>query len=163
MDPVRRAVRALDPDVPISDVRTMEGVVAATTATPRFAGSVLGPFAAIALVLAAVGIHGVLSYVVSRRAREIGVRMALGAEPAKVRPVVLAQGLTWGAAGAAVGLALAPLGVRVLRSVVYGVSPTDPATFIVVLVTLLVVSVAAAALPARRATRVDPMACLKVE
>jgi predicted permease len=163
VDAIRGEVRAMDPTVPLADVRTMEEVLAATTATPRFAGSVLGTFAAIALLLAAVGVYGVLSYVVARRTREIGVRMALGAEPGAVRRMVLRQGLTWGATGAAAGVVLALLGARLLRSIVYGISPTDPATFAGVLGTLLVVALLAAALPARRATRVDPMACLKAE
>jgi predicted permease len=161
--PVRREVRGLDADVPLSDVRTLEDVVATTMATPRFAGGVLGTFALVALVLAAVGVYGVLSYVVSRRTQEIGVRMALGAEAGMVRRMVLAQGLAWGAAGAGAGLALALLGGRLLRSVVYGVSPTDPLTLGAVLATLLAVAVVAAALPAHRATRVDPMTCLKAE
>lgn len=163
VDPIRREVRALDADLPIADVRTMADVVAATTATPRFAGSVLGVFALVALALAAVGVYGVLSWVVARRTREIGVRLALGAEAGAVRFMVVRQGLRWGAIGAVVGVALAIAGARLLRNVVYGVSATDPLTLGVVLVTLVGVAGLAALVPARRATRVDPMVCLRVE
>jgi putative ABC transport system permease protein len=160
---VRGLIRELDPLLPVYDVRTMEDRVQLATARPRMTTWLLGAFAAAALLLAAVGVYGVIAYDVTRRTREIGVRMALGARPVSVLGLVYRRGLTLTLAGLAIGLAAA-LGVtRLLRSLLYGVEPADPATYAAVMVVLLTAAVAAIWLPARRATRVDPMEAIRAE
>ena len=161
--PVRDAIRALDPNLPIADVRTMEEVVNATLSTPRFTGVLLGMFALLAVVLSAIGIYGVLSYLVSRRTREIGIRMAIGAGRAQVLRMVLGSGLSLSLTGAGIGLVLAVGVGRLMRSVLHGVAPNDPATFLFVAVTLPGIALLASAVPAWRATRVDPVVALKSE
>ena len=161
--PVRDAIRALDPNLPIADVRTMEEVVNATLSTPRFTGVLLGMFALLAVVLSAIGIYGVLSYLVSRRTREIGIRMAIGAGRAQVLRMVLGSGLSLSLTGAGIGLVLAVGVGRLMRSVLHDVAPNDPATFLFVAVTLPAIALLASAVPAWRATRVDPIVALKTE
>jgi putative ABC transport system permease protein len=161
--PVRDAIRALDPNLPIADVRTMEEVVSATLSTPRFTGVLLGMFALLAVVLSAIGIYGVLSYLVSRRTREIGIRMAIGAGRAQVLRMVLGSGLSLSLTGAGIGLVLAVGVGRLMRSVLHDVAPNDPATFLFVAVTLPSIALLASAVPAWRATRVDPIVALKTE
>ncbi len=161
--PVRDAIRALDPNLPIADVRTMEEVVNATLSTPRFTGVLLGMFALLAVVLSAIGIYGVLSYLVSRRTREIGIRMAIGAGRAQVLRMVLGSGLSLSLTGAGIGLVLAVGVGRLMRSVLHDVAPNDPATFLFVAVTLPGIALLASAVPAWRATRVDPIVALKTE
>jgi predicted permease len=160
---VREAVRSIDPNLPIANVRPMTEVVSASLATPRLTGFLLATFAAIALILAAVGIYGVLSYLVARRTHEIGIRLAIGAARPQVLRLVLSQGLGLAAAGIVIGVPAAFALTRVMQSVLYQVRPTDPITFVVVPAVLVVVALAAAGLPAFRATRVSPLVALRSE
>jgi predicted lysophospholipase L1 biosynthesis ABC-type transport system permease subunit len=157
----RAAVRELDPTLALDDVQTLEAVVTESVARPRFAALVLGAFGVSALVLAVVGVYGVLSYATTRRRRELAVRMALGARPGAVRGLVLGSGLRLAAVGIAVGLLAAVVGGRVLTALLYEVSPTDPATLLAVGVTLVGAAAAASWVPARRATRVSPAEVLR--
>jgi putative ABC transport system permease protein len=160
---VRAALAALDPTLPAYRVRTMQEIVATSVLRPRFNVVTLGAFAAAALLLALVGIYGVLSYAVSRRLHELGIRMVLGADRAATIRFVLRLGLVPVLAGVAVGLVGALVGVRVLASLLYGVSPLDPVTFLVVPTALVAVAALACLAPAARATRVDPIHALKRE
>lgn len=160
---VRREIAALDPDQPVSDVRTMTEVMADTVARARFNTLLLGIFAGLATLLSAVGIFGVMSYSVQLRTREIGLRMALGAQPRRVLMLVLRQGLLLTLVGIGVGLAGALALTRVMSGLLYGVGATDPVTFAAIVVLLAVVSLIACYIPARRATRVDPLIALKYE
>jgi predicted permease len=161
--PIRAEVRALDRSLPVANIRTMDDVVAASMSQPRLAGSVLMLFAALALLLAAIGLYGVLAYVVSERKHEIGIRMAIGADAGDVRRSVLRQGLTLAAVGVSVGAAIALALGQLIRGLLHGVSPHDPATFGTVSAILLTVAFLASWIPAHRATRVDPMLALKSE
>ncbi len=160
---VREAVRSIDPNLPVANVRPMTEVVAASLATSRLTGFLLGTFAAIALILAAVGIYGVLSYLVVRRTHEIGIRLAIGADRAQVVRLVLSQGLGLAVAGILIGVPVAFALTRVMESVLYQVRPSDPLTFVVVPTVLMIVALAAAGLPAFRATRVSPLIALRSE
>jgi putative ABC transport system permease protein len=160
---IRAAVRGLDPGLAVFGVEPLEETVSRSVSERRFTMLLLGLFAALALVLAAVGIHGVLSYAVAQRTREIGVRVALGARPWRVVQLVLMEGLVLSAAGLAIGLAGALALTRLLASLLYGTTPTDPATFIGVMAFLIVVALAASYIPARHATRVDPVVALRTE
>ena len=162
----RNEVRSVDPDQPVANVRTMEKIVAASVARPRFNMLLLGIFAAVALVLAAVGLYGVISYSVGQRAHEIGIRMALGAKQSDVLGMVLRQGMTLVAAGLAVGLGTALLMSRVLASLsslLYDVSSTDPVILAGVVLILAATAMVACTLPALKATRVDPVTALRCE
>ncbi len=160
---VKETIRQLDPNLPVADVRTMEDVVGGAMSTPRFTSVLLSVFAILALTLSAVGIYGVLSYVVSRRTREIGIRVAIGAGRWQVLRMVLGSGVSLALTGIAAGLALA-LGVtRLLRGLLHGVTPADPATFAAVAVVLTAVAALASVVPAWRASRVDPVIALKSE
>jgi len=160
---VQREVAALDKDQPVSDVRTLEDVVGEAVGPQRFAMLLLGAFAALALVLASVGIYGVMAYAVSQRTHEIGIRMALGARRANVLGMVVGEALLLALVGAGFGLAGALGLTRLLSSLLYNVKPSDPLTLALVSVILLGVSVFASYLPARRATRVDPIVALRYE
>jgi len=161
---VRAAVRAVDADQPVGEVRTMERVVAESESmgSRRTVMVVLGAFAAVALLLAAVGVYGVISYSVVQRRPEIGVRMALGAGSGEVRRMVVRQALELAATGVAIGAAAAFALTRFLAKLLYGVSAADPATFAAAAALLVGVSILASYLPARAATRVDPLAALRV-
>jgi len=161
--PIRSQIRSLDASVPVANVRLMRDVVSTSLATPRLTGFLLGTFAVMALLLAAVGLYGVLAYVVSRRTHEIGIRLAIGADRGQVVGMVLRQGLTLAAVGLAVGFAGAFGLTRMMGSVLYEVTPGDPLTYAAVGAALLAVSVAASAVPALRASRVNPMAALRIE
>jgi putative ABC transport system permease protein len=160
---VRTAVWSLDRQLALGDVRTMDQVIRRSTASRRFSLVLLGSFAALALVLAAIGIYAVLAYSVARRTHEIGVRVALGARRGDVVRLVLGQGLRVTAIGIVFGVAGALVLTRFLQSLLYEVRPTDPPTFVGVLLLLVTVSAAASYLPARRAVRVDPMVALRYE
>ena len=159
--PVRAEIRALDASLPVANIRTMADVVATALATPRLTGFLLGTFAAIALALAAVGIYGVLAYLVAQRTHEIGIRLAIGADRSQVMGMILKQGLSLAAIGIAVGLAAAFGLSRLMQSLLYEVGAADPATFIIVPLVLLVVALVASYFPARRATRVPPTIALR--
>ena len=160
---LERLVQEIDPDLPAGTPRAMTDVVAQSLATPRLTGFVLGSFAAIALALAAVGIYGVLAYVVSRRTREIGIRLALGSDPGGVVRLVVRQGMTIAIVGVCVGAAVALGVMRLLGALLYEVQPTDPMTFASVAAVLLVVALFASVIPALRAARLNPLLALKTE
>ena len=148
---------------PLSEIQTMDKVVAEATGQSRFYLVLLGAFAAVALVLAGVGIYGVMSYSVSRRTHEIGIRMALGAQGRDVLRLVVFQGITHALVGVAVGLAGA-LGLsRLMAGLLYGTQPNDPATFGAVVLGLSSLAILASYIPARRAAKVDPMVALRYE
>jgi len=160
---VRNEVRTLDANLPVSNIRPMTEVVSTALATSRLTGFLMSAFAAIALTLAGVGIYGVLSYLVARRTHEIGIRLAMGAERTQIMGLVLTQGMALAGSGIAAGL-LAALGLtRVMQSLLYQVRPSDPVTFALVPFTLIVVALAASAVPAIRATRVSPLIALRSE
>ena len=160
---VRRAVAEMDPAVPLYNVGTMQGRVAESLARSRFTTMLLSAFSALALVLAAIGVYGVISYGVAQRTQEIGIRVALGAQRGDVLRMVVRHGAALAAVGLAVGLAGALLLSRFLGSLLFRVSPTDPPTFAAGMVVLTGVAVLAAALPARRAAMTDPMIALRRE
>ena len=141
----------------------MEAVVGATMSAPRFTGILLGAFAALALILSAIGIYGVLSYLVSRRTREIGIRVAIGAGRGQVLRLVLGSGLTLALTGVVVGAIAAAFATQLMRGLLHDVSPMDPLTFVVVAVVLSAVAVIASAVPAWRAMQVNPVVALKSE
>jgi putative ABC transport system permease protein len=157
---VEAAVHAIDPEQPIADVATMEEFLGESLSHPRFTMLLLAAFAGLALVLAAVGIYSVLWYSVRRRTREIGIRMALGAQATDVVRMVVFQGMRPALVGLVIGIAGSLALGRVIASLVHGVSATDPPTFVAVSVLLALVAVAACALPAYRATRVQPTQAL---
>ena len=160
---VLEEVRALDPSQAVAAVRTLEDVTARSTAQPRFRAVLVGLFGALALALAAIGLYGVISYGVSRRHREIGIRMALGAGSGQVIRLVLSQGLFLAGIGVSAGALAAVASARLLSSFLFGVSPTDPATFGATAGVLFAVAALASYLPARRAARIDPGNALKQE
>ena len=160
---LRSAVREIDPNQPVVKIRTMEENMATSVTEPRFRTWLIGIFAALALVLAAVGIYGVMSYSVNQRTNEMGIRVTLGAQPNDVFRIVVGEGLRLALIGVGVGLIGALAATRVLRTFLYGVSAIDPVTFAVTAALLILVAVAACYFPARRATRVDPMVALRYE
>ena len=158
---VRQTVHLIDPDQPVANVRTMEQVLAGLVAQRRFSMTLVGAFATLALTLALIGAYGVTSYLVSQRTKEIGVRLALGAEPSRVSKLVVVEGMRVAGAGVLAGLVMALFTTRLASSLLYDVSPRDPLTLGVVVVTLLAVSALANYLPAHRAARVDPITALR--
>jgi putative ABC transport system permease protein len=160
---VREAIRSVDPEQGILETSTMEQRVTDSMAQPRLQTILLGAFGVLALVLACIGIYGVLAYAVSQRLREIGVRVALGATRGKILEEILRNGLGLAAVGLIIGLVAALALTRYLETLLYAVRPTDPAVFALAIVTLLLVATAACFLPARRASRVDPIVVLREE
>jgi putative ABC transport system permease protein len=163
MSALRQQVWLLDKQIPVPSIRTLDDVLAASIARPRFRTLLLGLFAGLALLLAAVGIYGVIAYSVSRRTNEIGLRMALGAEVTDILGMILRQAFVLTLAGIAVGIVGAALLTRLLTNLLYEVPPTDPLTFATVIVGLMGVGLLASYFPAWRATRVDPTVALRVE
>jgi len=160
---IREQVAALDKDLPLYNIATMDQLVSTSVAQPRLNLSLLVAFAALALILAAVGVYGVMAYAVTQRTHEIGIRMALGALPADVLRQVLVEGGRLAAFGVALGLLAALALTRLMSTLLFGVKPTDPVTFAVVAATLVCVALAACYVPARRATCVDPIIALRYE
>jgi putative ABC transport system permease protein len=160
---LRSALAEIDPNQPLVKVRTMEENMATTVAQPRFRTWLIGILAMLALVLAAVGVYGVMSYTVTQRTSEIGVRVALGAQPKDVFRIIVGEGLRLALFGVGVGLVAALVLTRLLQSFLFGISAYDPVTFIAVSLLLTLVAAAASYFPARRATRVDPMIALRYE
>jgi putative ABC transport system permease protein len=160
---LRSALSEIDPNQPLVKVRTMEDNIASTVAQPRFRTWLIGIFAALAVMLAAVGIYGVMSYSVTQRTNEIGIRVTLGAQSTDVVRIVVGEGLRFALIGVVIGVASGLLLTRLLQSFLYGISASDPVTFIGVTVLLVGVALAASFFPARRATRVDPIIALRYE
>jgi putative ABC transport system permease protein len=162
-EPLRRAVSEIDPQMALADVRPLEEVISATVESPRVTSALFGVFALSALALAAIGLYGVLSYSVGSRVREIGIRMALGARRGDVLRQTVGQGVLLLGLGAAIGLGVAFALSRLLASILFGVSPTDPWLFLGAFAVLAAVAILACYLPARRAARVDPIVVLRYE
>jgi putative ABC transport system permease protein len=160
---LRRVNSDLNPEQVISNVQTMNEVVGGTIAQPRFTTMLLGGFAVVALLLAMIGVYGVISYSVERRTNEIGIRMALGAERSTVFRLVLGEGMRLALIGAVVGIVAALALTRLLQGMLYGVSAHDPLTYAAVAAVLASVAAVACWLPAWRATRVDPIVALRYE
>lgn len=160
---VRREVQAIDPEQPIFGVATMDQLLEDSMAQPRLNSVLLTLFAALALALASIGIYGVMSYVVTLRGHEIGIRMALGAQRSDVWGMVLKQGVRLVAIGLMIGTVCSLVLTRAISSLLYGVSASDSITYLAVSAILLTVAVVAVSVPARRATRVDPVIALRYE
>jgi predicted permease len=161
--PLQGAVRALDPDLPVYRIQPLQERLAGSLGQQRTAATLVGGFGALALLLAAIGLYGAIAYSAAQRTREFGIRIALGAQTPDVLRQVMREGIVLGLTGLGVGLVGAVALTRVLRSQLFGVTPTDPLSFSLVSLLLLVVAVAASLVPARRATRVDPMVALRSE
>jgi putative ABC transport system permease protein len=160
---LRATVWAIDPQLAVAQLQTMDQVISQSTTPRRFNLFLLAGFASLALILSAIGIYGVIAYSVVRRVHEIGIRMALGAQRTDVVRLVVGQGLLLLGIGLIVGILGALALTRSLRSFLYGIRPTDPATFACVVVILAAVALVACYIPARRATKVDPMTALRYE
>ena len=160
---VRERLRSADPNVPILRFSSMDNVVSRSVAEPRVYATLLGVFSSLALALAAIGLYGLVSFAVSQRAHEIGVRIALGAARREIFRLMLAQGLRLALIGTAVGVVGATALTRVLAGLVRGVQPNDPLALVAVSTLLIGVAVAATCVPARRAARVDPVIALRAE
>lgn len=160
---IANEVHALEPDAPVYDVSSMQDRLSQSLARQRFSMLMLGAFAAFALVLAAVGVYGVMSYLVTQGTRDIAIRIALGAQESNILRLVVRQGMTLAAFGIAAGLAGALALTRVMSTLLFGISATDALTFAAVPTLLAVIALLACYIPARRAIRVDPMVALRYE
>ncbi|MBO0861935.1 MAG: ABC transporter permease, partial [Chloracidobacterium sp.] len=160
---VRRQIAAIDKDQPVLAIKTMNEVIASTTAPRRFNTLLLAVFAAVALALCASGVYSVISYSVTQRTQEVGVRMALGAQPGDVVRLILKQGLALTLIGVAAGIFGAIAAARVMSGLLYGVAATDPVTFAAISLLLAIVAMLACYLPARRAAKIEPIAALRHE
>jgi putative ABC transport system permease protein len=161
--PVRNQIAALDKDQAVFNVRTMDQALSQSVAARRFSMILLAAFALLALILAAVGIYGVISYSVAQRTREVGIRMALGARTIDVLKLVVRDGLKLVLIGVGVGLVGALLLTRLMTTLLFGVTATDAVTYVTVALALVVVALIACCIPARRATKVDPLVALRFE
>ena len=161
VDGLKTTIRDIDPKLPVSEIQTMDAVMGKALSQPRFTASLLVVFASLALVLAAVGVYGMISLLVAERSREIGIRMALGARRATILSMIMRRSLTLGGLGIAAGLGAAALIAPLLETLLYAVKPMDPLTFAAVPAVLLLVVVAGSVAPARRATRVNPITALR--
>jgi len=160
---LRAVVRSLDPDVPLSAIQTVESILYDSVAAPRFRTQLLVGFAGVALILAVVGLYGMLAYSVTQRSREMGIRMALGARPTAVFRMVVRQGMMLVVVGIVLGVIGAIAATRLLAAQLFAVTPRDPAVFVVVATALTMAGLAACIVPARRATKADPIAALRLE
>jgi ABC-type antimicrobial peptide transport system permease subunit len=160
---IRETVASLDPSLPVAGIRAMQTYVADSVAPRRFNLILLGAFALLALVLASAGLYGVMSYLVSQRTPEIGIRIALGATRGDVLRLVIGRGLGLAGIGVAIGLAASLAGMRVMSGLLFGVEPRDPLVFAVVPLVLISVAALASFIPARRASRVDPLVALRMD
>ena len=161
--PIQKMIAALDPELPVKNVLSMEQIVGESTANSSFTATLVLSFAGLSLLLAAVGLYGVLAYLVTQRTPEIGIRMALGAERERVLRLVLFDGLRPALVGLAIGMTASILVTRLIRSVLYRTSPLDTTVFVLVSATLLLSAIAACLLPAWRAARINPMHALRSE
>jgi putative ABC transport system permease protein len=162
-DVLRLSIQSSNPDVPIVEVKSMNAIVSESVSTPGSTTFLFAAFAALALVLGVVGIYGVLSFLVSRRTREIGIRLALGAQSHDVLLLVMKEGAKFSIIGIAIGMTSALAVTRLLSSELYGVSPLDPVTFFGAASVMAIVTLLACYIPARRAMRMDPMVALRLE
>jgi putative ABC transport system permease protein len=160
---VREQVQSVNPEIPVYGAETLDEIVANSLSVRRFSMEIVALFALVALLLAALGIYGVISYLVSERTHEIGIRLALGAQRIDVVRMILRQGLRLALAGVAVGLVGALAVSQLMGGLLYGVRPTDPLTFAVVTLLLIVVALLACYMPARRAITIDPLVALRYE
>jgi putative ABC transport system permease protein len=160
---LRRELKTLDSQLPLFDVGTVEETVRKSVSTKMLASSLLTIFAITALMLAVIGIYGVISLNVNNRITEFGIRLALGAQPGNIRRLVVSDGMRVAVIGVAVGVSVALMLTRLLEKLLYGVSPTDPLTFVAVTSVLMIAALVASYIPARRATRVDPLVALRYE
>jgi putative ABC transport system permease protein len=160
---IRRKIQQLDAELPLATVRTMDQWVSSNAAQPRLNAALLSIFACVAMLVSAIGIYGVLAYSVNQRTREIGLRMALGAQRGSVLKLIIREGMTVALIGIGAGLAAAFVVSRLLASLLFGVEARDPATFAVLAGLLALIALAACAIPAWRASRVDPMVALRYE
>ena len=160
---IRREIQAVDPNLPVFNVRTMNEVIDGSLASRRFSAELVGGFAVVALLLASVGIYGLLAYMVGQRSHEIGVRMALGAMPSTIGKMILSRGAGLAGMGVGIGLILSGIMAPLISSVLYGVRPLDPEVFIAVPVILMLVVLLASYIPAWRAARVNPIVALRLE
>jgi putative ABC transport system permease protein len=163
VSPIKNLVLAMDKNQPVSNIRLMDDLVSESIAQPRFYMALLGLFAGLALLLASIGIYGVISYSVSQRTNEMGIRMALGAQKQDVMKMILTQGIFLIACGIGIGLLVAIAITRLMWSLLFEVSTLDPATFGVIALVLIAIALLATYVPARRATKVDPMVALRYE
>jgi putative ABC transport system permease protein len=160
---VRAAYKEVDPEIPVGRIQTMNDVLASSVAEPRFRTYLLGAFAGTALLLAVIGVYGLVSYSVSQRTREIGIRVAVGAGPGEIARLVVGRGLALALVGVAIGIAAAFVASRLMESLLFGVEPRDPLTFVGVPVVLTSVAIVGSLVPALRATRIDPVIALRSE
>jgi ABC-type antimicrobial peptide transport system permease subunit len=159
---IRKAVLAVDRDQPISDIKTMESVLTSNFGQRRLTMWLLGSFAGMALLLAIVGMYGIIAYSVARRTQEVGIRRALGAQQTDILSPILGQGLALALAGVAIGIGGAFALTRVMKGLLFHVTATDPATFAGIAILFIVVALAASYIPAHRAARIDPMVALRI-
>ncbi|MGQ0703980.1 MAG: FtsX-like permease family protein, partial [Gemmatimonadales bacterium] len=160
---IRNIIRRVDPEQPISDVRMLTEVVARQTQDRKAQLEILAALAAIALVLSAIGIHGLLAFLVTQRAQEIGVRLALGAEPRRVARMIVGEAGRWTVIGGVVGVVIAYGAARAMRALLFGLAPGDPATFAAGLGIVVLVTLAGALIPAWRAVRISPLLAMRAE